>query len=144
MSDEKRHFYKTKIYEVFRERIFAEDLQINNRTYLTIIIQIGFIACWLLSDRFDTGYDVQQLRLFMALSQLLAALFSLTSVLAAMREIRTNKQRYKERYADVLDDQYVPLIIGGSKFHLAGHLLSVLTQLVFLAIGGFFLYQSLR
>lgn len=143
MSTEKHNLYKIKIYEVFRQRIFAEDLQINSRTYLTIIIQIGFIICWLLADQLKGDYQVQEFRLFLSACQLMAASFSLMSILAALREIRNNKRRYKDRYAEILDDKYVPLIIGGSKFHQAGHVLSILTQFIFLGIGGFFLYQSL-
>lgn len=143
MSNEKRNLYKIKIYEVFRQRIFAEDLEINSRTYLTIIIQIGFIACWLLAEQIKGDYSVKDFRLFLSACQLVAASFSLISILAALREIRSNKKRYKDRYADILDDRYVPLVIGGSRFHQAGHALSILTQLIFVGIGGFFLYLSL-
>lgn len=143
MSDDPVDPHKTKIYEVFRDQIFGEDLLINRRVYITIISQILFIALWMYAGAHPDLYPEGNIRLFIAIAQAIAATLAFIAIVSGFLEVRQSKRRYNKNYVAGQEAAYTPLIVTPSRIHTLSHVTAVATPIVFLLLSLFFVYRSL-
>jgi hypothetical protein len=143
MSDDPVDPHKTKIYEVFRDQIFGEDLLINRRVYITIVSQILFIALWMYAGAHPDLYPEGNIRLFIAIAQAIAAMLAFIAIVSGFLEVRQSKRRYKKNYVAGQEAAYTPLIVTPSRIHTLSHVTAVATPIVFLLLSLFFVYRSL-
>lgn len=144
MSDNPVDPNKVKVYEIFRDQIFGEDLLINRRVYVTIVSQILFIALWMYAGAHPDLYPDGNLRLFIAIAQVIAAILSSLAIISGFLEVRRSKKSYSTRYIEGQEAPYIPVIVKPSRIHTLSHVVAAATPVVFLSLSLFFVYRSVN